>query len=51
LTVVEWPMLSDWFVTVGVDLELLLETSTTTKTISAITTATPTAIAQPLPPS
>ena len=50
LTVVEWPTLSDWFVTVGVDLELLSETSTTTKTISAMTTETPTAIAQPLPP-
>ncbi|MFZ1154328.1 MAG: hypothetical protein WAN93_05425 [Solirubrobacteraceae bacterium] len=43
-------MLSDWLVIVGVCLELLLVANTTTTTMSPITNATPTAIAQPLPP-
>ena len=48
--VVVWPTLSDWLVTVGVPLEPLLDTRTMTTTISAATTATVPAIAQPLPP-
>jgi hypothetical protein len=43
-------MLIDWLVTAVVCVELLLETSTITTTINAITSATATAIAQPLPP-
>lgn len=50
LVVVEWLTLSDWLLTVGVCLEPLSETSRTTTTISAITSAAPMAMAQPLPP-
>ena len=50
VVVVVWPMLSDWLVTDGVFLELLSETSTITTTISAMTSAAPPAIAQPLRP-
>lgn len=49
LTVVECPMLSDWLVTVDVCFEPPLDTSRTTITITAITAATPPAIAQPRP--
>jgi hypothetical protein len=44
-------MLSDWLVTVGVLFEPLFDTSRMTTTISAITSAAPIAMAQPLPPS
>lgn len=50
VVVVEWSMLSDWLVVVGVCLEPLSDTSRTTTTISAITSAAPMAMAQPLPP-
>src|SRR5271154_6301595 len=43
-------MLSDWLVTDGDFLELPLDTSTITTTISAITSTTPRPIARPLPP-